>query len=93
MGALVKKKEHTKKMAKNGPCSRFRSPDPRKILHNTFLLKFSTNIPEERMGIRCGVLQGHSDEVLDCTVNKHGTLILSGSEDDTLRLWNAKRCT
>lgn len=42
------------------------------------------------MGIRCGVLAGHSEEVMDCAISRDGSLVVSASEDDTLRLWNVR---
>ena len=66
------------------------SPHFRSSRHSFLSVSFLTF--SHKMGIRCGVLQGHSEEVLDCVINKNGTLILSGGEDDTLRLWSVARC-
>eukprot|EP00940_MAST-03C_sp_MAST-3C-sp2_P000485 g485.t1 len=40
------------------------------------------------MGIKHATLHGHADEITDCVLNRDGKLILTSSEDDTVRLWS-----
>jgi WD40 repeat protein len=43
---------------------------------------------------RCQCLQGHTDNVRALLLNEEGTLLLSGSSDNTVRLWDLgqQRC-
>ena len=36
------------------------------------------------------MLRGHSDSVNSVTINYNGTIVASGSEDNTIKLWNVK---
>lgn len=41
--------------------------------------------------LRPQVLQGHTDEIFSCAFNYEGDYIITGSKDNTCRLWKA--CT